>query len=206
MTINQTENDVVEFVPLLDFENDYEILNQYPFTIRRTRDHYVISEHIMNKYPTVWLVDKNHLKHVLIARQFIPNPNNLPFVDHINHNQTDYHISNLRWVTHSQNMINRISHNGVQYEFVDDLPEESIKVLFYDTRTEHREFEDEKYYYYYDEENDEDIFYGRIDQTTYRILHKNEKRNGIKVVSMRDTNNRKVDVYINRFKHQHTLD
>ena len=206
MTINQTENDVVEFVPLLDYENDYEILNQYPFTIRRTRDHYVISEHIMNKYPTVWLVDKNHLKHVLIARQFIPNPNNLPFVDHINHNQTDYHISNLRWVTHSQNMINRISHNGVQYEFVDDLPEESIKVLFYDTRTEHREFEDEKYYYYYDEENDEDIFYGRIDQTTYRILHKNEKRNGIKVVSMRDTNNRKVDVYINRFKHQHTLD
>ena len=34
----------IEFVPLKDFENDYEILSQYPFTIRKKRNHYVISE------------------------------------------------------------------------------------------------------------------------------------------------------------------
>ena len=78
--------------------------------------------------------------------------------------------------------------------------------MFYDTRTEHREFEDEKYYYYHDDENDEDIFYGRINETTYRILHINENRAGTRFVSMQDINNRKVAVYINRFKYQHTLD
>lgn len=38
-----TENNTVEFVPLLDHD-DYEILNKYPFTIRRKKDHYEISE------------------------------------------------------------------------------------------------------------------------------------------------------------------
>lgn len=74
-----------------------------------------------------------HFKHVLIAKQFISNPNNYHFVDHVNHDKTDYHLSNLLWVTHSQNMFNRSLFKGVQYEFVDDIPEESIKILFNDT-------------------------------------------------------------------------
>ena len=205
MTINQTENNAAEFVPLLNYENDYEILNQYPFTIRRTRDHYELKESINTGYLVVTLNGTQFKKHVLIAKQFIPNPNNLPFVDHINRNRSDYHLNNLRWVTASQNQYNKSSNKGVEYEFVDDLPDESIKVLFYDTRTEQHIFEDEKYYYYHDEENDEDRFYGRIDETTYRILHINENRSGNRFVSMRDINNRQVNVYINRFKHQHTL-
>ena len=32
-----------EFVDLLNFENDYEILNQEPFTIRKKSNHYVLS-------------------------------------------------------------------------------------------------------------------------------------------------------------------
>ena len=207
MTTNQTENNAAEFVPLLDFENDYEILNQYPFTIRRKSDKYIISESISNTgYPSVHLNRNKYLKHVLIAKQFIPNPNNLPLVDHINRNRSDNHLNNLRWVTTSQNNYNKSSHKGIQYEFVDDLPEESIKVLFYDTKTEHYEFEDEKYYYYHDEENDEDIFYGQINENTYRILHINENRSGNEFVSIRDINHKNISVYINRFKHQHTLD
>ena len=73
------------------------------------------------------------------------------------------------------------------------LPEDSIKVLFYNTKTEHHEFEDNKYYYYLDKENDEDIFYGKITDNIYRIL-------------MRDINNKQVSVYINIFKYQHSLD
>ena len=206
MTTNQTENNAAEFVPLLDFENDYEILNQYPFTIRRTRDHYILKESNNNGYLVVALNGIQFRKHILIAKQFIPNPNNLPLVDHINRNRSDNHLNNLRWVTTSQNNYNKSSHKGIQYEFVDDLPEESIKVLFYDTKTEHYEFEDEKYYYYHDEENDEDIFYGRIDENTYRILHINENRSRNRFVNMRDINNKQVAVMINRFKHQHTLD
>ena len=205
MNANQIENNEPQFISLLEHD-DYEILNQYPFTIRRKSDQFVPSESTSNGYVNIHLNNKSYNKHTLIAKQFIPNPNNLPYVDHINHNRSDNHLSNLRWVTFSQNIFNKSSHHGIQYEFIDDLPKEAIKILFYDTRTEHYEFEDEKYYYYHDDENDEDLFYGRIDETTYRILHINENTNGLKLVRMRDVNHKSVALYINRFKHQYTLD
>ena len=208
-----TENNIVEFGPLLNY-GDYEILNQFPFTIRRKRDHYVVSESLSDGYIQVALNRKPYRKHTLIAKQFLDNPNNYQFVDHINHNRTDNHLENLRWATASQNNFNRSSYFGIQYEFIDDIPEDSIKVLFYDTKTEHREFEDNKYYYYHDEqsparsddENDEDVFYGRINDNIYRILHINIQKSGNKCVSLQDINNKKVNVYINIFKHQHSLD
>ena len=39
----QIENQVVEFVDLLNFD-DYEILNDYPFTIRRKSNHYIVRD------------------------------------------------------------------------------------------------------------------------------------------------------------------
>lgn len=44
--------------------------------------------------------------HRLLALTYIPNPDNLPFVDHIDRNTTNNSLSNLRWVTQSQNTIN----------------------------------------------------------------------------------------------------
>ena len=45
--------------------------------------------------------------HRLVIETFLLNPSNLPIVDHRNRIKTDNNISNLRWVTHSENMENQ---------------------------------------------------------------------------------------------------
>jgi len=46
---------------------------------------------------------KHFLLHRLIAKAFIPNPNNKPQINHINGNPLDNRIENLEWVTDSEN-------------------------------------------------------------------------------------------------------
>ncbi len=133
-----TEEQVIDFVTLKDFENEYEILNQYPYTIRRKKDHYVVKESInkSNGYVQVNLSGKPYQKHRIIAKQFIPNPNDLPFIDHISRDRTDYHLSNLRWVSASENNRNASGRHGVSYEFIDNIPDEAIVITHYDLKNE----------------------------------------------------------------------
>lgn len=198
--------EISEFVTLVVYDA-YEILTTYPHTIRRKDNHHVCSETVRNDgYLIVKLNGKLYYKHRIVASQFIDNPNNFTDVDHINHDRTDNRIMNLRWVSHSDNIFNRSSYKGIQYEFVDDIPDEAIKVLFYNTRTEHHEFEENRYYYYHDDENNKDIFYSKITETLYRIMHINTTKSNTQYIAMRSINNKTVAVCINRFKHQHSLD
>ena len=42
--------------------------------------------------------------HRLIAQHFTPNPDNKPFVNHIDGNKLNNNIENLEWVTHDENL------------------------------------------------------------------------------------------------------
>lgn len=41
--------------------------------------------------------------HVLLAKAFIPNPNNYPIVMHLDNDKTNYKLNNLKWGTISEN-------------------------------------------------------------------------------------------------------
>lgn len=57
------------------------------------------------------LCNENGKKYVLahreVAKQFIPNPYNLPLIDHIDRNRLNNNVDNLRWVSMRQNQLNR---------------------------------------------------------------------------------------------------
>jgi hypothetical protein len=63
-------------------------------------------------YPTVVLSQNRKQKqfrlHVLLALMFIPNPENLPEVNHKDGDKENYALSNLEWVTHKQNITHAV--------------------------------------------------------------------------------------------------
>lgn len=98
-----------------DYEGLYQVSN---FGRVRSVDRYVNYKNIKNKkrlmkgqiinlnkdnrgYFVVTLSKNNERKnysvHRLVAEAFIPNPDNLPTVDHINRIRTDNRVDNLRW-------------------------------------------------------------------------------------------------------------
>ena len=46
--------------------------------------------------------------HTLLAKQFIPNPNNLPEVNHIDGCRIHNHVSNLEWVSRQGNALHAV--------------------------------------------------------------------------------------------------
>lgn len=77
-----------------NFPKEGRIVNQ-TFT---KHDHYLkVSLHDLNGRV------KSATIHRLVAKAFIPNPENKPEVDHINTIRTDNRIDNLRWVTRQEN-------------------------------------------------------------------------------------------------------
>lgn len=56
-------------------------------------------------------IKKKIFVHRLVAEAFIPNLENKPYIDHINTIRDDNRVDNLRWVTHSENILNELTNN-----------------------------------------------------------------------------------------------
>ena len=94
----------------------YKVINDFPnyevSTYGNIRSKNCILKPIIKRgYVIVQLYYENKRKFYsvsrLVAQAFIPNPENKPKVDHKDRNKLNNNINNLRWVTSSENNINR---------------------------------------------------------------------------------------------------
>lgn len=105
--------------------------------IRRLSDGCVIKP-LLSGIPQYYYVNatpdggKNNIRrvHILVAKAFIDNPENLPVVDHINRDKLDNRVNNLRWVTRSGNGRNQENNIYVDYENSKVLLVELVENLF----------------------------------------------------------------------------
>jgi hypothetical protein len=67
-----------------------------------TRGHYYIKLYKNSEGKTKYI-------HQLLAEAFIPNPENLSLIDHIDRNPLNNSLDNLRWADKSINSLNRVS-------------------------------------------------------------------------------------------------
>lgn len=67
-----------------------------------------------NGYLKVILHGKQYLVHRLVAMVYIPNPDNLPIVMHLDDNRTNNSVKNLQWGTAKSNLMDAVNKGRIR--------------------------------------------------------------------------------------------
>lgn len=88
-------------------------------------------------YCRVCLMNKNHtppkqrfFRHKLVAEHFVPNPNNLPEVNHIDCNKDNNCKENLEWVTRKENELHSRIYGSKEYKPFNVVFDNGESVIF----------------------------------------------------------------------------
>lgn len=88
--------------------------NYYISSLGRVKHNDIIlQQHIDNGYFKIYFNSKSFKVHRLVGLHFIPNPDNKPFIDHINRIRNDNRVENLRWATNGENIINQEGRSNI---------------------------------------------------------------------------------------------
>ena len=180
------------FEPLRDFENDYEIEVEEPHRIRRIGSDRFVSTSMSHDYVQISLNGRTYRLHRILARHFIPNPDNLPEIDHIDRNPLNNSIDNLKWSSRSDNLRNRTVTAHGRREYLHDPPNDITEIRTFNDI----EYEDNKYFFCY--ENDKVV--QRYNDHKWRFISESP-HNGYLRVNMKDINSRRHNIYVHKLIH-----
>lgn len=108
-------------------------INRFSLEIKNNKTGKILNGYIDdNGYRRIRLNDKNYRYHRIIAQIFLPNPDNLQDIDHINHDKLDNRICNLRWVTRYENNMNRTKSGTKDLNLIDILPNDIVPLKYND--------------------------------------------------------------------------
>ena len=184
-----TQTEAQNHYEVLKINPDYEINKNYPYAIRRISTGRVLTPcSSYNQYINVIIGGRTYGLHKVIATQWIENPNNLKEVNHKDNDRTNYHLENLEWISHSDNLKRRSKYERRSFEFVESIPENAVHL------DEYKGFRYNKYWFDYDTEN----LYLKSKNNRVRIIQPSNNR-GKPQVTLYDENLKPHSVFWNKF-------